>query len=98
MLKRQTFTILLSLLALIKCDGDVIECSNYIVLKEACEKLTSETEGQSCVYDGTDCVSSYTACNQYKGTDSSVCSSISTNSGDFRYECVLKNGQCTNYT
>lgn len=98
MLKRQALIILLYLLALNKCVGGDNECTNDLVLQEACQKLTSQTEGRICVYDGSRCKEDYATCEDYEGTDSNVCGRISTIAGDPRFECVIKEGRCTNYT
>ena len=69
------------------------ECDDEIILREACSKFTSSNDGQGCYYDGSNCVSGYTACDQYTGSDSATCTAIVPL--DLKYKCVIENSKCT---
>ena len=56
--KFQILIIFLSLLTFNNCS----ECADEIILREACSKFTSSTNGEGCYYDGSNCVSGYTTC------------------------------------
>lgn len=87
--KFQILIIFLSLLTFNNCS----ECDDEIILREACSKFTSSTSGQGCYYDGSSCKSGYTACDQYTGTDSAICTAIVPL--DLKYKCVIENSKCT---
>ena len=91
MVNQQFVTILIILIFTAKCD-DPIECSNDIILEEACAKLKAEDEGKFCYYDGSQCLSAYTTCSFYTGTNEEECSNI--NLQDFRYKYTLENNVC----
>ena len=91
MKKKQILTTLIILSFTIKCD-DPIECSNDIILEEACAKLKGEDEGKICYFDGSQCLSEYNKCSFYTGTNEEECSNI--NLRDFRYKCTLENNEC----
>ena len=75
MLKIQLLISLFIIISLANCD-DVSECSDYVILKEECQKLSPENEGQSCYYDGSSCMSVYTKCENYKDNDANECLAI----------------------
>ena len=91
MLKSQLLIVLLLLISSANCD----ECSDYLIRKEQCQNLSSDIEGQSCYYDGSNCISAYTKCEDYKGTEESECSAISPYLGDDSVECYINEGKCS---
>ena len=85
MLKSQLLISLLFLISFANCDYG-IECSYYFILKEECQKLSSEIEGQFCYFDGGTCKSvAYLNCEDYKGAVESECLAITPS--DFRLKC-----------
>ena len=89
MLTFQILIIFLSLLTFNNCS----ECTNEIIFREACSKFTSNNNGQGCYYTGSTCVDGYTSCDQYSGSDSTICANIEPL--DLKYKCVIINSKCT---
>ena len=93
MLKSQLLISLFIIISLANCDK-VSQCSKSLILKEECQKLSPENEGQSCYYDGSNCISVYTKCENYKGNDENECKAISSYLDDITHECIFEDGEC----
>ena len=93
MLKSQLLISLFIIISLANCDK-VSQCSESLILKEECQKLSSEIEGQSCYYDGNNCINAYTKCENYKSTDEDECKAISPYLDDISLECIFDGGEC----
>ena len=70
MIQIKSFLLVFSLFALVITDD---ECSDEIILQEACSKFKGAADGQSCYYDGSICKSVYLKCTDYTGSDQITC-------------------------
>ena len=94
MIQIKSFLLVFSLFALVITDD---ECSDEIILQEACSKFKGAADGQSCYYDGSSCISVYSKCTDYTGSDQTTCEGIDLH--DDRYKCILNtDNRCVQYT